>query len=435
VRDDRPNEDAIGWSPDSGSGPPLSLTVSDGHGDQMCFRAHTGARLAVSAAGAAWGGLLANQPASHELSAIKRWSEEDLPREIVQLWRNEVADHGSAVPLSIEELSQLEMARGEQQRRRVALEPALAYGATVLSVMVQESFITYVQLGDGDMLTVSDTGQVTRPIPEDERLLGNETFSLCLPDASRYFRVVFQAVSTTPPALILVSSDGYANSFRDEEGFLRVGADIWELIATDGLGGLQANLEYQLTRASYLGSGDDITLGIMCRLDAFNRAGDTLTSCDHRGDHVQGTTQVPQPPGGSTPSSGPTDTPPATEADPSYANSQESNFLDPMFFPRNGTPESGQGGGNRRVAHAYTRGAESRAKRVAQWLHNRSDSGARTCLRAVTTGPAGGCGAHTAYTKGDRGGESTSGTWRHGPNGVLGIGMHGAGVPGGRRPG
>ena len=69
------------------------------------------------------------------------------------------------------------------------------------------------------------------------------------------------------PALILVSTDGYANSFVDEAAFLQVGSDFLNVIRTDGLAEVQANLETWLSGASQAGSGDDITLGILCRTD------------------------------------------------------------------------------------------------------------------------------------------------------------------------
>jgi hypothetical protein len=40
----------------------------------------------------------------------------------------------------------------------------------------------------------------------------------------------FQVLVETPPALILLATDGYANSFPDEAGFLKVGSDLLGMI-------------------------------------------------------------------------------------------------------------------------------------------------------------------------------------------------------------
>ena len=69
------------------------------------------------------------------------------------------------------------------------------------------------------------------------------------------------------PALILVSTDGYANSFREEHGFLAVGVDLMKMIRSEGLGPIRKNLESWLREASELGSGDDVTVGILWRED------------------------------------------------------------------------------------------------------------------------------------------------------------------------
>ena len=273
VRTGLPNQDSIRWLPESGTGLSLVLTVSDGHGSARCFRSSVGAGLATKTAAKVIPEFLESLPEPPGFiagpSAIKRWATENLPREIVHRWREAVADHAFAHPLTDLERERLDAKVDVGKRRRVVLDPILAYGATLLTVVVAESFIFYLQLGDGDILTVSEMGEVSRPpLPTDERLFANETTSLCSRDAWRDFRSYFQVISAPPPALILVSTDGYANSFRDEAGFLQVGADILEMIHSDGLDAVDENLETWLAEASQEGSGDDITLGILYRVDA-----------------------------------------------------------------------------------------------------------------------------------------------------------------------
>jgi len=269
VRAGLPNQDAVRWLPESGSGPPLVLAVSDGHGSAKCFRSDVGSRLAVNTATRVVQEFLESLSEPVNLSIVKRWAEDNLPREIVRRWREAVADDVSARPLTGADLDQLEAKENVGKRRQIALKPVLAYGATILVVLVTESFILYLQLGDGDILNVAEAGEVSRPpLPADERLFANETTSLCSRDAWRDFRYYFQVISGPPPALILVSTDGYANSFRDEASFVKVGRDLLEMIRSDGLDKVNEEMEAWLTEASQEGSGDDITLGILCRMDA-----------------------------------------------------------------------------------------------------------------------------------------------------------------------
>ena len=264
ARGGMPNQDAIQWFPDSGEGPPLILSLSDGHGSPRNFRSDVGAQCAVEAATSLMRELLlAGQPDPSKLSTIKRTAEERLPDEVVRRWRAAVARHLDEHPITQEELETLEKRRDAKARRSIEKDPQVAYGATLLSVLITSGFILYMQLGDGDILTVADNGEVTRPMTRDPRLIANETTSLCMHDAWREVQIKFQALYGPHPALILLSTDGYANSFVNEEAFVKVGSDILDILRTDGLEIVEQSLSDWLKDASQAGSGDDITMGIV----------------------------------------------------------------------------------------------------------------------------------------------------------------------------
>lgn len=264
------NQDAISWLPKSGAGLPVILAVADGHGSHKSFRSETGARLAVETFAQVISDFLSGQTQTESLSVTKRAAEEWLPTTLVRRWLEAVSSHLAAHPLSTEELTLLSAARGTSRQDPPSNFP-VAYGTTVLAAAVVAGFILYLQLGDGEILTVSQEGEVTRPMPKDERLFANETTSLCSQDAWRDFRVCFQVVSQTPPALILLSTDGYPNSFHDESGFLKVGSDMLEMIRADGLDAVNGHLESWLKESTYAGSGDDVTVGLICSEDAIER--------------------------------------------------------------------------------------------------------------------------------------------------------------------
>ena len=248
-RNGLPNQDAIHWLPVSGLGSSIVLAVADGHGSARYSRSHIGARLAVESATQLVEEFLNSQADVNNLSLIKDTTEEWLPRALVRKWVELVVEHLNLDPL------------GEPE------QSVIAYGATLLVAAVTEQFALYLQLGDGEILTVSESGEVTRPLTKDDRLFGNETTSLCAPEAWRDFRVSFQPFVQSPPALILLSTDGYPNSFRDESGFFKVGSDILNMIRENGLSFIKENLSGWLTDSTRAGSGDDITLGILCSVD------------------------------------------------------------------------------------------------------------------------------------------------------------------------
>lgn len=259
-RSGMPNQDAICWRPDSGAGSSLVLAVADGHGSSRYPRSHIGASLAVETATQLVHDFVTGQADAENLSLVKRAAEEWLPRAMVRAWRGAVDEHVKANPLSDIEFDALGRANGDLTK---------AYGATIVTAAVAERFVLYLQLGDGEILTVSDQGAVSKPLVKDERLFANETTSLCTADAWSDFRVSFQPITHEQPALILLATDGYPNSFRDEAGFLKVGPDILKTIRADGLGSVQDNLERWLSDSTRAGSGDDVTLGILCSLVPF----------------------------------------------------------------------------------------------------------------------------------------------------------------------
>jgi len=262
-RSGMPNQDAIGWLPGSGTGPSLVLAVADGHGSARYSRSETGATLAVETATQLIHEFLAGQADAHNLSLIKRAAEEWLPGALVRAWLAAVSEHIRANPLSEIELDALRRGNSDSSE---SLEEKLtiAYGATILAAAVAEAFVLYVQLGDGEILTVTDRGEVSKPLAKDDRLFANETTSLCAAEAWRDFRVSFQPITHSQPALILLATDGYPNSFRDESGFLKVGSDILEIIRTEGLDSVKERLAGWLADSTNAGSGDDVTLGILC---------------------------------------------------------------------------------------------------------------------------------------------------------------------------
>lgn len=267
VRSGLPNQDALCWDPPAGGGPPLILAVSDGHGSAKYFRSDVGARLAVEITVQLLAELLHGQPAPDNLTAVKRLAEERLPQELVRRWREAVKTHLGEMPFTPAELETLAQKDGPRARQAVEKDPFLAYGATIVATLVTDGYILYLQLGDGDILVVSDAGEVSRPLERDARLFANQTTSLCQENVWRDVQLRFQALVEPPPALVLLSTDGYANSFINEEAFLKVGSDLLEMIRADGLEMVAANLAGWLTEASQSGSGDDVTLAVLCRTD------------------------------------------------------------------------------------------------------------------------------------------------------------------------
>ena len=280
IRAEIPNQDAILQVRESGRSLPIILSVADGHGSPKCFRSNYGSRFAVKKSAQIVGEFLDERRGKFDLAEIETKGKDYLPKEFVKKWRKTVEYHLKNNSFTDEEFKKLEEKSGAGARKLIEENPLLAYGTTSLTVALEEDFVLYLQLGDGDILNVSETGEVTKPLPEDARLLANETTSMCLKDAEKDFRFFVQKISSEQsPALVLLSTDGYLNSFSDEAGFFQAGTDILNMLAAEnGFGAVNENLKAWLEEATQMGSGDDCTVGIIYRPDVLKKSEKTTES-------------------------------------------------------------------------------------------------------------------------------------------------------------
>jgi len=275
VRKQIPNQDAFAFDVGPDGAPPVFIAVSDGHGSDLCFRSDVGARLAVETAltecRACLDGLRAASP-----TEIKNTVERRFLGHLVRAWRRRIFQHADEHPFSVEEIARAAGDVSPPDTTRLSDEHVLrAYGATLLVLMLTEQFALYLQLGDGEMLIVSEspdqhnlsgqTVEISRPLPRDESLIANETTSLCRDDAERRFRVRLQVFDTEPPAMILICTDGYSNAFESSAGFEQVGGDMLRVLREQGIDAVAHGFAEELDHVSRVGSGDDVTVAVVFR--------------------------------------------------------------------------------------------------------------------------------------------------------------------------
>lgn len=249
-----PNQDALSWWSAERKRPLAALCVADGHGGSEYTRSDIGARRAVEQAQM----LLVNELLPRilgdstlmDLVGFKRHLDQWLPKELVKRWLASIYEHATDHPLPENKTSAQPDVPVERR-----------YGATLLAALLTPKLHLYIQLGDGDILTVSEEGEVTRP-PRltDSHLIANYTTSLCSKNAWRFVRIHFQQIDKRPPALVMLATDGYANSFADDAAFEHVAKDIYDTIQQDGPTAVASQLPDWLTETSEAGSGDDISV-------------------------------------------------------------------------------------------------------------------------------------------------------------------------------
>ena len=262
TRDGLPNQDALSiWHPAADERGCTVAAVADGHGGARHFRSARGSRFAVNAAVNAMRRIAAEWESANTEKQTQI-ATTTLPEAIVADWTEQVRRHLESTPITDAEWRTLESSAGEEARAQVQAEPRLAYGATLIAALITTRQIVLLQIGDGDAVLVAPDGTASHPIPTDARLTGEFTTSICRTGAAGDFRHAITACDGTASLLIL-ATDGYANSFKTDADFLKVGTDILQMVRLDGVSEVEKQLPQILEHASANGSGDDITLALV----------------------------------------------------------------------------------------------------------------------------------------------------------------------------
>lgn len=221
--------------------------VSDGHGSEKHFRSELGSEMAARIA------VRSVSDFYDRNGSIKAMFGEN-PREaarriaanIICGWNDEIAAHLRFCPLNERET--------ELSQRLGVTSAEIIYGATLILAAADDSGYFGLQIGDGSF-TVNIDGKAGFPMPEDERLMGNLTTSLCDCDAINSFRSFYREGE---PDSLMLSSDGLINSFVSREDFLSFSLRTSALPKSE----IPA-LRQHLKERSRCGSLDDISVAVL----------------------------------------------------------------------------------------------------------------------------------------------------------------------------
>lgn len=239
------------------------IAVADGHGSSIHFRSGTGSQIAVDTAV----DILSNKFRNLDVLEIRRCVK-DMPDLICKAWNNRTIMHYAQNQFSKNELMLVEdQIWGKDFLEQVKLNARIAYGTTLLVVAIDASLILYMQIGDGDIIAVDENGNTRKPLPDDVQYSRYQTKSLCSERAELDFRITTEDIDETNPVLVAASTDGYSNSFRNSEDFLKVGNAYRDLLRIIGPHLLQKILGNLLLRTTSSGSGDDISIAMAYRSD------------------------------------------------------------------------------------------------------------------------------------------------------------------------
>ncbi len=228
------------------------LAVADGHGSDSCPYSKTGSYVAVNVFCKILGDYLATYEGQPELllTFLNREGDTKVAQAIDAEWKRRILKIHANCKREVVLDADLNKDKGAIYKM---------YGSTLLGLVITKDFLFAFQLGDGDIVKVSEAG--VQNVIEAERILGTETYSLSK-DQSWKNAITFVKKEDEVEGrsvMYMLSSDGLANSFKNDDEFKKTCNDYYTLLNEHGAKAVSDHLKTWLAETSELGCGDDIT--------------------------------------------------------------------------------------------------------------------------------------------------------------------------------
>lgn len=228
------------------------LAVADGHGSDSCPYSKTGSYVAVNVFCKILGDYLETYAKQPELllTFLKREGDTKVAQAIDAEWKRRILKIHANCKREV-------ILDAENNKDKEAIYKM--YGSTLLGLVITKEFLFAFQLGDGDIVKVSESG--VQNIIEADKILGTETHSLSKAESWKK-AITFvkkEEKDEQRPVMYMLSSDGMANSFKNDDEFRKTCNDYFTMLNEYGAKAVSDQLKTWLSETSELGCGDDIT--------------------------------------------------------------------------------------------------------------------------------------------------------------------------------
>jgi len=277
--------------------------VSDGHGDDNCFRSAKGAKFAVACAAKGIQEFVKylDEPEEtdpdEKISLLKKLLRKNvtvLQREslfkkeeaqavlkeklieqgIIRAWFKMTTDDFTNNPVTEEELQNV----GDKYRKRYAEGTDLhhAYGATLIAAAITPHYWFGIHIGDGRFTALYADGTFDQPVPWDDKCYLNVTTSICDDNAAREARCYFSFNEVkAPPVAVFLCSDGVDDNYpvdENEKYLYKLYRTIALTFAEDGFESTYKQLIDLANQFATKGKGDDTSIAGFINMEALKRA-------------------------------------------------------------------------------------------------------------------------------------------------------------------
>lgn len=229
------------------------LAAADGHGSKSCPFSKTGSEIAVNLFCDKMAELYSGfQSAPDRLpSYLNQEGTLKFAQDVERDWK------ASVMQAHVSMKREIPLTDDGQENLNAMYR---LYGTTLLGLLISPTFVFGFQIGDGDISYVD--GQGFQTVVTGDKLLGVESHSLCSANAWKkaVSSVQLRSWDQNLPCVFMLSTDGFANSFINDEEYEKTCIQYFETLNEHGAEAVGEHLSIWLSETSRLGCGDDTTL-------------------------------------------------------------------------------------------------------------------------------------------------------------------------------
>lgn len=254
------------------------FAISDGHGDKTCFRSDKGSKFATEVTYEClkeFSDYYVQNPDElyKRLENVEEQKQtiKQLTDTLICRWNERIEEDIQQNTISEQEIDTF--CKDNVTAKEIYLKGERLnhiYGATLIAGLKILNYLILIQQGDGRCILFDENGDVSQPIPWDNRCESNVTTSMCDNDVFTSIRHKIIDLDPNPISACFVCSDGIEDSFIGMEGtysFFR--KECMDIIHNSKI--FEEELPQTLSYTSANGSGDDMSVAGIVNTEAITQ--------------------------------------------------------------------------------------------------------------------------------------------------------------------
>lgn len=248
------------------------IIVCDGHGGDNYVRSSKGSDIAKEVAFENIKKFIEDFKKIETIEKDKEYYNRlmySLKASIILSWNEKVKEDLSKNPFIEDELDKVSEGARKRYLNGKPENSYGAYGTTIIAVACTENYCFAIQIGDGKCIFINSDGEISQPVPVDDKCFLNVTTSICDEDAIDSFRHIFikKSESQSLPIAVFIGTDGVDDSFQNDQQLYELYRTVLYSFSNTEFEEAYKELENYVPTLSKYGSGDDISIASILAIE------------------------------------------------------------------------------------------------------------------------------------------------------------------------